>query len=165
MDAGLFGKVDLSPVPGAAQFPDSLTRRRTDFLCHAYIIGLVFALYLVHALSYLLGGTISVEVLWGRHVPRPPAKVHQRKGSQMKLKMKQIVLFTSLFLGIATLLYAQQQYRREHMICPIDGARMDWTGNQQGMGNNSSCEFSHVAYAADGKRADHKAWASCTETR
>jgi hypothetical protein len=119
----------------------------------------------VHTLSGLLGGTISVVGLWGRLLPHPPAKVNQRKGSQMKLKMKQIVLFTSLFLGIATLLYAQQQYRREHMICPIDGARMDWTGNQQGTGNNASCEFSHVAYTADHQRADHKAWASCSETR
>jgi hypothetical protein len=83
----------------------------------------------------------------------------------MKLQMKQIVLIALVFLGIATLLYAQQQYRREHMICPIDGARMDWTGGQEGTGNTASCEFSHVAYTTDGKRADHKAWSSCTETR
>ena len=50
----------------------------------------------------------------------------------MKLKMKQIVLI--VFLGIATLLFAQQQYRRQHMLCPIDGAQMNWTGNQQGTG-------------------------------
>lgn len=83
----------------------------------------------------------------------------------MKGKMKQIVLIALVFLGIATLLYAQQRYRREHMICPIDGARMDWTGGQQGTGSDASCEFSHVAYTAEGKRADHKAWSSCTETR
>ena len=50
VDAGLLGKVDLPPIPGAAQFPDPLTRRRTDVLCHAFIIGLAFALYLVHTL-------------------------------------------------------------------------------------------------------------------
>ena len=50
VDAGLLGKVDLPPVPGAAQLPDPLTRRRTDVLCHAFIIGLAFALYLVHTL-------------------------------------------------------------------------------------------------------------------
>jgi len=51
MDSGLLGKVNLPPVPGAAQFPDSLPRRRTDVLCHAFIIGLAFALYLAHTLS------------------------------------------------------------------------------------------------------------------
>jgi len=35
----------------AAQLPDSLAGRRTDVLCHAFIIGLAFALYLVHPLS------------------------------------------------------------------------------------------------------------------
>jgi hypothetical protein len=50
MDAGLLGKVNLPPLPGAAQFPDPLTRRRTDVLCHAFIIGLAFALYLAHTL-------------------------------------------------------------------------------------------------------------------
>ena len=79
--------------------------------------------------------------------------------------MKRITFFTAVFLGVAPLLYAQQQYRREHMPCPIDGARMNWTGNQRGTGNDASCEFSHVAYTADGQRADHKAWASCTEWR
>jgi hypothetical protein len=83
----------------------------------------------------------------------------------MKFKMKPLALMLLLFVGTATLLYAQQyqqKHRREHMACPIDGARMDWTGNQQG-GMNPSCEFSHVAFAADGQRADHKAWASCVE--
>ena len=51
VDAGLFGKVDLSPIPGAAQFPDPLPRRRTDALCHASIIGLAFALCLADTLS------------------------------------------------------------------------------------------------------------------
>lgn len=64
-------------------------------------------------------------------------------------------------LGVATVVYPQQ-HRRQHMVCPIDGAQMSWTGNQQG-GMNPSCEFSHVAYAPDGQRADHKAWASCAE--
>ena len=79
--------------------------------------------------------------------------------------MKRATFITVALLGAATLLYAQQQYRREHMICPIDGARMDWTGNQQGTGNGASCEFSHVAFTADHQRADHKAWASCSELR
>lgn len=51
MDTGVFGKVDLSPVPGTAQLPNALARRSTDVLCHAFIIGLVFALYLAHTLS------------------------------------------------------------------------------------------------------------------
>jgi len=51
MDAGLLGKINLSPGPGAAQFPDPFTRGRTDVLCHAFIIGLAFALYLAHTLS------------------------------------------------------------------------------------------------------------------
>jgi hypothetical protein len=55
MDAGLFGKVDLPPTSGAAQLPDPLTRRRTDVLCHAFIIGLAFALYLAHPLSGMKG--------------------------------------------------------------------------------------------------------------
>ncbi len=81
-----------------------------------------------------------------------------------------VVLITLVFLGIATLLYAQQQYRRQHTICPIDGAQMNWTGNQQGTGNYASCEFSHMAYEADpnslgGRQVKHTAWASCTETR
>ena len=50
MDTGVFGKVDLSPVPGTAQLPNALARRSTDVLCHAFIIGLVFALYLAHTL-------------------------------------------------------------------------------------------------------------------
>jgi hypothetical protein len=52
VDAGLFGKVDLPPIPGAAQFPDPLARRRTDVLCHASMIGLAFALYLAHTLFW-----------------------------------------------------------------------------------------------------------------
>jgi hypothetical protein len=83
----------------------------------------------------------------------------------MELNIRPLVLIVPLFVGTATLLCAQQyqqRHRREHMVCPIDGARMDWTGNQQG-GMNPSCEFSHVAFAANGQRADHKAWASCSE--
>ena len=84
----------------------------------------------------------------------------------MKLKMK--LLIALVVLGIATLLFAQQQYRRQPMICPIDGAQMNWTGNQQGTGNYASCEFSHMAYEADpnslaGRQVKHTAWASCTE--
>jgi hypothetical protein len=87
----------------------------------------------------------------------------------MKSKMKQVALFVFVFLGIATILFAQQQkYRREHMICPKDGARMDWTGNQQGSGDSASCEFSHQAFEGEGfdrKEVTHKAWASCSEWR
>jgi len=82
--------------------------------------------------------------------------------------MKRIVLGTLVFLGITTLLYSQQQYRREHIICAMDGARMDWTGNQQGTVNSASCEFSHQAFEGEGldrKEVTHKAWASCTEWR
>ncbi len=68
MDAGLFGKVDLPPVPGAAQLSDALARCRTDVLCHAFMIGLAFALYLAHTLSIAerridmrLHGKISVN--------------------------------------------------------------------------------------------------------
>jgi hypothetical protein len=50
MDAGLLGKVDLPPVPGAAQLPDPLAGRRTDVPCHPSMIGLAFALYLAHTL-------------------------------------------------------------------------------------------------------------------
>ena len=97
---------------------------------------------------------------------RLPQASDHRDFSERGKGMKRIVVITSAFLAIATILFAQQQqYRREHMICPIEGARMDWTGNQQGTGSNASCEFSHVAYTADHQRADHKAWASCTEWR
>ncbi len=85
----------------------------------------------------------------------------------MKFKIRLLALIALVCLGTATLLYAQQyqqKHRREHMICPIDGARMDWTGNQQGVLDHTSCEFSHVAYTEDHQRADHKAWASCTES-
>ena len=44
----MLGKVDLSPAFGPAQLPDALPGRRTDVLCHASMIGLVFALYLAH---------------------------------------------------------------------------------------------------------------------
>ena len=47
----MLGKVDLSPALRPAQLPDPLARRRTDVLCHAFIIGLAFALYLAHTLS------------------------------------------------------------------------------------------------------------------
>ena len=78
--------------------------------------------------------------------------------------MKRTVLVVSGCFTIATVLFAQQKYRREHMPCPIDGARMEWTGNQQGGINDASCEFSHVAFE-NGKQVTHKAWASCTEIR
>ncbi len=51
MDAGLLGEIDLPPVPGAAQFPDALARRRTDVLCHAFMVVLADTLYLAHTLS------------------------------------------------------------------------------------------------------------------
>ena len=50
VDARLLGKVNLSPIPGSAQLPDSLARRLTDVLRHAFIIWLAFALYLAHTL-------------------------------------------------------------------------------------------------------------------
>jgi hypothetical protein len=46
----MLGKVDLAPAFGPAQLSDALTRRRTDVLCHASMIELVFALYLAHTL-------------------------------------------------------------------------------------------------------------------
>jgi len=46
----MLGKVNLSPALGTAQFPDSLACRRADVPCHAFIIGLACALYLVHPL-------------------------------------------------------------------------------------------------------------------
>jgi len=53
VDAGLLGKINLPPASGAAQFPDPLTRRRTDVLCHPFMIELAFALYLAHTLFYV----------------------------------------------------------------------------------------------------------------
>ena len=47
----MFGKIDLSPTSGPAQLSDALACRCTDVLCHANMVGLVFALYLVHTLS------------------------------------------------------------------------------------------------------------------
>ena len=44
MDAGLLGKVDLPPIPGAAQLSDPLTGRRTVVLCCASMFGLGDAL-------------------------------------------------------------------------------------------------------------------------
>jgi hypothetical protein len=85
-----------------------------------------------------------------------------RKGRRMKSIKRGRLIIAVAFIGVATLAYAQQQHRRQHLICPTDGAQMSWTGNQKG-GMNPSCEFSHVAYTADGKRADHKAWESCAE--
>ena len=78
--------------------------------------------------------------------------------------MNRTMLVGMAILGVATTLYAQQRSRREHLICPQDGARMDWTGNQQGAMNNPSCEFSHDAFE-NGKQIKHKAWASCSEIR
>jgi hypothetical protein len=78
--------------------------------------------------------------------------------------MKRAILIASGFLMVATIALAQQKYRREHLICPVDGARMDWTGNQKTGVYDSSCEFSHIAFE-DMKRVEHKAWASCTEIR
>lgn len=82
--------------------------------------------------------------------------------------MKRVIFIATAFLGLVTFLYAQQQYRREHMPCPIDGQRMSWTGNQQGSGDHASCEFSHQAFEGEGfdrKEVTHRAWASCTEWR
>jgi len=73
-------------------------------------------------------------------------------------------MFILAILATATILFAQQKYRREHMICPIDGQRMERTGNQEGVLDNTACEFSHTAFV-DMKQVEHKAWASCTETR
>jgi len=78
--------------------------------------------------------------------------------------MKRTILIVLGFLATSTILFAQQQYRREHIICPIDGGRMDWTGQQRGGLYDASCEFAHDA-VVDGKVVKHKAWASCTETR
>jgi hypothetical protein len=77
---------------------------------------------------------------------------------------KRALLTVGVFLGITTILCAQQKYRREHLICSIDGGRMDWTGQQKGGINDASCEFAHDA-VVDGKMVKHKAWASCTEIR
>lgn len=73
MDAGLFGKINLPPTPGAAQLPDPLARRRTDVLCHPFIVGLVFALYLAHTLSHWnetenahVGGSKNVLTISGQ---------------------------------------------------------------------------------------------------
>ena len=46
----MLGKVDLSPAFGPSQLSDALARRHTDFLCHAFMFGLVDALYLAHTL-------------------------------------------------------------------------------------------------------------------
>jgi hypothetical protein len=46
----MLGKVNLSPVPGAAQLSDAFPRHRTEVLCHAFMIGLARALYLAHTL-------------------------------------------------------------------------------------------------------------------
>jgi len=48
----MLGKVDLSPIPGAAQLSDALPRCRTNVLCHASMFGLVDALYLAHTLFF-----------------------------------------------------------------------------------------------------------------
>jgi hypothetical protein len=74
------------------------------------------------------------------------------------IKVKKLIALS--IISAATFVYAQQ--RREHMVCPIDGQRMDWDGDQKPGWSNSSCEFSHEAYT-NGQRADHKAWASCVE--
>jgi TPR repeat protein len=89
----MLGKVDLPPVPGAAQLPDPLTRRRTDVLCHASMIGLAFALYLAHTLftvarrhergksmrARFLGPCVALALLmtvsgvWAQSTPATPA--------------------------------------------------------------------------------------------
>ena len=61
VDAGLLGKVDLSPAFGPAQLPDALARRRTDVLCHASMIGLAFALYLAHTLFGAVSRTCALR--------------------------------------------------------------------------------------------------------
>ncbi len=50
MDAGLLGEIDLPPAFGAAQLSDALAGRHADVLCHAFMVVLVDALYLVHPL-------------------------------------------------------------------------------------------------------------------
>ena len=50
MDAGVLRKVNLPPIPGEAQLPDTFSRRSTDVLCHDIMFGLVYALYLAYAL-------------------------------------------------------------------------------------------------------------------
>jgi len=65
VDAGLLGKVDLPPTPGAAQLSDPLTRRCTDFLCHSPMFGLVDALYLAHTLFWLFNLS-NAQPLHGR---------------------------------------------------------------------------------------------------
>lgn len=83
--------------------------------------------------------------------------VNSYHSSMEDRKMKKVIILSAISIA-ATLLYAQQ--RRQHVPCPIDGQQMDWDGNQQGTGRNSSCEFSHIAFV-DGQRTTHKAWASC----
>ena len=46
----MLGKVDLTPAFAPAQLSDALPGRRTDVLCHAFMIGLACALYLAHTL-------------------------------------------------------------------------------------------------------------------
>jgi tetratricopeptide (TPR) repeat protein len=57
----MFGKIDLSPISGAAQLPDPLTRCSTDVLCHPFMFGLAFALYLAHTLSGCQKGGLQMR--------------------------------------------------------------------------------------------------------
>lgn len=47
----MFGKVDLSPTLSDPELFDPLTQRNANITCHPAMFGLVFTLYLVHALS------------------------------------------------------------------------------------------------------------------
>ena len=73
--------------------------------------------------------------------------------------MKKLAIIAAI-VAISALAYAQ--HRRQYVPCPIDGAMMQWTGNQKGSGNFSSCEFSHTAYE-NNHPVEHTTWASCSE--
>ena len=91
----MLGKVDLPPVPGAAQLPDPLARRRTDVLCHASMIGLAFALYLVRTLS---GARKVVNM-----------QLHRKIASTLLVS---IALFASCcFLALSGAAYADTEWR------------------------------------------------------
>jgi hypothetical protein len=54
VDAGLLGKINLPPIPGATQLPDSLAGRAQMSLAIRSSVGLAFALYLAHTLFGVL---------------------------------------------------------------------------------------------------------------
>lgn len=147
-------------LPPRAIFPEGEQDRRVGLIATAISGSSVVAI------KTSFGATSPSKSPVGHLVVAQAPDTNNSSQARKETQMKRATLITGAVLGIASILLAQQQqYRREHMICPIDGARMDWTGNQQGTGNNASCEFSHVAYTADHQRADHKAWASCSEWR